>query len=103
MRAFLEGRDGDPTGTECPGAMEADPVSTPVVVGGVETLVVEGVLEAVVGGGRLWERAAAGEGVRRPPPVPGVVSSSSSLTSMITLRRLRSTGGDSVRGEPPPL
>ena len=39
VRAFLEGRKGDPTGMECPGAVEADLASTPVVDGGVETLV----------------------------------------------------------------
>ena len=69
----------------------------PLLLGGVETLVVEGVVEAVIGGGRLWDRAAVEEGVRRPPLIPGAVSSSSSLTSTITLRRLRSTGGDTVR------
>ena len=53
VRAFLEGRKGDPAGTECLRAVEADPARTPVVVGGVEDMVVEGVREAVVGGGRL--------------------------------------------------
>ena len=104
VRDFLEGHGGDPTGMGRPGAVEADPARAPVVAVGVEALVAGGVVEAGISGGRLLERGAAEEGVRRPPPVPGVASSTSSLTSTITLRRLRSVRGDSVRRdeeEPP--